>query len=55
MTQHLGLLQPAAFPCNGYFLDIGIPEDLDRAQTELAKQIRHSPEAGGPQAISERE
>jgi D-glycero-alpha-D-manno-heptose 1-phosphate guanylyltransferase len=30
-------LQPAAFPCNGYFLDIGVPEDLDRAQVELAK------------------
>ena len=28
-------IQPSAFPCNGYFLDIGIPEDLDRAQTEL--------------------
>ncbi len=24
-----------AFPCPGYFIDIGIPEDLARAQTEL--------------------
>jgi D-glycero-alpha-D-manno-heptose 1-phosphate guanylyltransferase len=30
-------LHPAAFPCNGYFLDIGVPEDLDRAQVALAK------------------
>jgi D-glycero-alpha-D-manno-heptose 1-phosphate guanylyltransferase len=29
-------LCPAAYEVNGYFLDIGIPEDLDRAQTELA-------------------
>jgi D-glycero-alpha-D-manno-heptose 1-phosphate guanylyltransferase len=29
-------LRPAAFETSGYFLDIGIPEDLDRAQTELA-------------------
>jgi D-glycero-alpha-D-manno-heptose 1-phosphate guanylyltransferase len=30
-------LHPAAFPCHGFFLDIGVPEDLDRAQVELAK------------------
>lgn len=29
-------LRPAAYKVDGYFLDIGIPEDLDRAQTELA-------------------
>lgn len=29
-------LRPAAFKVDGFFLDIGIPEDLDRAQTELA-------------------
>lgn len=28
-------LAPAAFEATGFFLDIGIPEDLDRAQTEL--------------------
>ncbi len=32
-------LRPAAFPVEGYFLDIGIPEDYDRAQTELARFI----------------
>lgn len=29
-------LRPAAYKVEGFFLDIGIPEDLDRAQTELA-------------------
>jgi D-glycero-alpha-D-manno-heptose 1-phosphate guanylyltransferase len=29
-------LRPAAFKVDGFFLDIGIPEDYDRAQTELA-------------------
>jgi D-glycero-alpha-D-manno-heptose 1-phosphate guanylyltransferase len=29
-------LRPAAYEVDGFFLDIGIPEDLDRAQTELA-------------------
>ena len=29
-------LAPAAYEVNGFFLDIGVPEDLDRAQTELA-------------------
>jgi D-glycero-alpha-D-manno-heptose 1-phosphate guanylyltransferase len=29
-------LRPAAYKVDGFFLDIGIPEDLDRAQTELA-------------------
>jgi D-glycero-alpha-D-manno-heptose 1-phosphate guanylyltransferase len=28
-------IRPAAFRFDGYFLDIGIPEDLDRAQLEL--------------------
>ena len=30
-------LRPAAYEVDGFFLDIGIPEDLDRAQTELAQ------------------
>ncbi len=29
-------LRPAAYKMHGHFLDIGVPEDLDRAQTELA-------------------
>lgn len=32
-------LRPAAFKVEGFFLDIGIPEDYDRAQTELARFI----------------
>jgi D-glycero-alpha-D-manno-heptose 1-phosphate guanylyltransferase len=30
-------LAPAAFRVEGFFLDIGVPGDLDRAQTELAQ------------------
>ncbi|MDR3752821.1 MAG: nucleotidyltransferase family protein [Terracidiphilus sp.] len=30
-------LRPAAYEVDGFFLDIGIPEDLDRAQTALAQ------------------
>lgn len=35
LTPFVSSLCPAAFLCDGYFLDIGIPEDLDRAQAEL--------------------
>jgi D-glycero-alpha-D-manno-heptose 1-phosphate guanylyltransferase len=27
------------FPCNGYFLDIGIPEDYEKAQKELPERF----------------
>jgi len=30
-------LRPAAWKVDGFFLDIGVPEDLDRAQTELVQ------------------
>ena len=30
-------LHPAAYKVDGFFLDIGIPDDLDRAQVELAR------------------
>jgi len=33
-------LRPAAYEVDGFFLDIGIPEDYDRAQTELAQFLR---------------
>jgi D-glycero-alpha-D-manno-heptose 1-phosphate guanylyltransferase len=32
----IGRLTPAAYEVDGFFLDIGVPEDLDRAQRELA-------------------
>jgi hypothetical protein len=32
---NIGRLAPAAFEVMGFFLDIGVPDDLDRAQTEL--------------------
>ena len=37
MTPLVGHIRPAAYQVNGFFLDIGVPEDLDRAQTELAR------------------
>jgi D-glycero-alpha-D-manno-heptose 1-phosphate guanylyltransferase len=36
LAPEIGRLAPAAYPVDGFFLDIGVPEDLDRAQTELA-------------------
>ncbi|MGA2570020.1 MAG: nucleotidyltransferase family protein [Terracidiphilus sp.] len=36
-------LAPAAYEVSGYFLDIGIPEDLDRAQSELTRFLVPSP------------
>ena len=35
LEKHLERLMPAIYRCDGYFLDIGVPEDLDRAQVEL--------------------
>jgi len=32
---HIDALRPLAFVTSGYFIDIGVPEDLARAQTEL--------------------
>ncbi len=37
LTPRVSELRPAAFTVSGYFLDIGVPEDFDRAQTELAR------------------
>lgn len=37
LTPRVNELRPAAFVVSGYFLDIGVPEDFDRAQTELAR------------------
>jgi D-glycero-alpha-D-manno-heptose 1-phosphate guanylyltransferase len=36
LTPEIARLLPAAYVVDGFFLDIGVPEDLDRAQTELA-------------------
>lgn len=36
LAPHIGELAPAAFQVSGFFLDIGVPEDYDRAQIELA-------------------
>jgi D-glycero-alpha-D-manno-heptose 1-phosphate guanylyltransferase len=36
LSPEIRRIAPAAYECRGFFLDIGVPEDLDRAQTELA-------------------
>ena len=36
LAPEIAHLAPAAYRVDGFFLDIGIPEDLDRAQTALA-------------------
>jgi D-glycero-alpha-D-manno-heptose 1-phosphate guanylyltransferase len=36
LVPEVARLTPAAYKVDGVFLDIGVPEDLDRAQTELA-------------------
>jgi D-glycero-alpha-D-manno-heptose 1-phosphate guanylyltransferase len=36
LSPFLAELRPKAFRCTGKFLDIGTPDDFDRAQTELA-------------------
>ena len=38
LAPFVGQIHPVAFPCEGYFLDIGIPEDLDRAAFELSSK-----------------
>ena len=35
----LSSLRPAVFLASGYFIDIGVPEDYSRAQTELPQQV----------------
>ena len=36
LAREIGGPGVAAFEVDGFFLDIGVPEDLDRAQQELA-------------------
>lgn len=36
LAPEIGRLAPAAYKAGGVFIDIGVPEDLDRAQRELA-------------------
>ncbi len=36
LAPEIAQLAPAAYKVDGFFLDIGVPEDLERAQTELA-------------------
>jgi D-glycero-alpha-D-manno-heptose 1-phosphate guanylyltransferase len=40
LAPQIAALGPAAYAVQGFFLDIGVPEDLDRAQAELAPFTR---------------
>ena len=40
LAPQITVLAPAAYMVQGFFLDIGVPEDLDRAQTELVPFAR---------------
>ncbi len=42
LTPCIADLRPTAFSFTGFFLDIGIPEDLDRAQVELPRAAHGS-------------
>ena len=39
LAKECGRIAPAVFKVDGGFLDIGVPEDLDRAQMELARFV----------------
>lgn len=41
LAKHLSDLAPKAFTTDGYFIDIGIPDDYARAQKELPKLIKN--------------
>jgi D-glycero-alpha-D-manno-heptose 1-phosphate guanylyltransferase len=41
----------AAFTSDAWFIDIGVPEDYDRAQTELGKRARRSPPTGSEPVV----
>lgn len=43
MEKHVTQYHFSGFPCSGYFIDIGIPEDYTRAQTELPIEINKQP------------
>lgn len=40
LMPHIDSLRPAAFLSDGYFIDIGVPEDYARAEIELADSSR---------------
>ena len=39
LAVRVSALRPAAYPVQGLFLDIGVPEDFDRAQTLLVSRL----------------
>jgi D-glycero-alpha-D-manno-heptose 1-phosphate guanylyltransferase len=41
LQAHCQRLRPRAYTTSAYFIDIGIPEDLDRANIDLPQQAQH--------------
>jgi D-glycero-alpha-D-manno-heptose 1-phosphate guanylyltransferase len=41
VPQHVEALAPQSFIADAYFIDIGIPEDYARAQTEIPHKVAH--------------
>lgn len=41
LVKYLADLEPEAFEADGYFIDIGIPDDYEKAQNELPKLIKN--------------
>lgn len=37
LQRHCEILRPRAYVSDGYFIDIGVPEDYDRAQIEVPR------------------
>ncbi len=58
LPTRLGLLRPLAFAADGYFIDIGVPDDYRRAQEELPRMALRrdgrSPEARDYSRIADR-
>lgn len=42
MPLALATVKPSAYVCSGYFIDIGIPDDFARAQTDFSTGIVHA-------------
>lgn len=39
LEKYIGSKVFSAFPCDGYFIDIGIPEDYEKANKEFRKLV----------------
>lgn len=49
LVPHVGDIAPLAFPADGLFIDIGVPEDYERAQRLLAPRLGSGSDSGVPE------